>query len=378
MSHFTVIVIGPDIEAQLQPYHEFECTGTNDQYVVDVDVTDEIRSEFAKGSRTYYVLPDGRRVTCDDPALYREFTDDERREEPHPMGSMYSSKMSYESRDWGDGQGYRAKVFDPKAAGATAIEVPCVECMTLLEYIEYARGEMPTVGPFQSPDTDGEHKHGYVIVDSSNNVVSVINRTNPNKRWDWWVVGGRWTGFFPVKAGAKNVVALGKRSMLGRAARPETADVIRAGDVDFDRARSEASANANALFDAWESIFTKHGKAESWAECRTRFGKNYGAARTAYNDHPTIKATRAHDELRWMSPVDDLGYDREAYVAKCVNRALVPYAIVKDGKWYAKGTMGFWGISRDAMTQDEWNEQVQRLYADLPPDTLLTIVDCHI
>ena len=27
MSHFTVMVIGPDIADQLQPFHEFECTG---------------------------------------------------------------------------------------------------------------------------------------------------------------------------------------------------------------------------------------------------------------------------------------------------------------------------------------------------------------
>ena len=37
MSHFSVMVIGGNVEEQLQPYHEFECTGINDQYVVDVD-----------------------------------------------------------------------------------------------------------------------------------------------------------------------------------------------------------------------------------------------------------------------------------------------------------------------------------------------------
>ena len=26
---------------------------------------------------------------------------------------------------------------------------------------------------------------------------------NPNSRWDWWVVGGRWTGYMPLKAGAQ-------------------------------------------------------------------------------------------------------------------------------------------------------------------------------
>ena len=45
MSHFSVLVIGDDVEAILQPYHEFECTGINDQYVQDVDVTEECKEE---------------------------------------------------------------------------------------------------------------------------------------------------------------------------------------------------------------------------------------------------------------------------------------------------------------------------------------------
>jgi hypothetical protein len=39
MSHFTTLVIGDDVESALAPYHEYECTGVNDQYVVDVDMT---------------------------------------------------------------------------------------------------------------------------------------------------------------------------------------------------------------------------------------------------------------------------------------------------------------------------------------------------
>ena len=42
MSHFVVLVVGNDIEKQLQPFHEFECTGIDDEYVQDVDITDEV------------------------------------------------------------------------------------------------------------------------------------------------------------------------------------------------------------------------------------------------------------------------------------------------------------------------------------------------
>jgi len=43
MSHFNVLVIGANIERQLQPYHQFECTGFDDQYVKEVSIIDDVQ-----------------------------------------------------------------------------------------------------------------------------------------------------------------------------------------------------------------------------------------------------------------------------------------------------------------------------------------------
>ncbi len=48
MSHFSVLVIGDDPETQLAPFHEFECTGVDDQYIHDIDITDRLRASYAK------------------------------------------------------------------------------------------------------------------------------------------------------------------------------------------------------------------------------------------------------------------------------------------------------------------------------------------
>jgi hypothetical protein len=50
MSHFAVLVIGDNPEAQLAPYHEFECTGKNDQYVQDLDETADMHKGFEKAT----------------------------------------------------------------------------------------------------------------------------------------------------------------------------------------------------------------------------------------------------------------------------------------------------------------------------------------
>jgi hypothetical protein len=64
------MVVGPDVEEQLQPFHEFECTGENDQYVQDIDKTEEARknyeptevktfAEWIEGEYGYKVVPYG-------------------------------------------------------------------------------------------------------------------------------------------------------------------------------------------------------------------------------------------------------------------------------------------------------------------------------
>lgn len=40
--------------------------------------------------------------------------------------------------------------------------------------------------------------------------------------------------------------------------------------------------------------------------------------------------------------------------------------------------MGWFGMSTDEMSQEQWNELVQKFYDGLPDDALLTLVDCHI
>lgn len=60
MSHFPVIVVIPErptqesLAAALQPYHEFECTGTDDQYVQTIDVTAERRKSYIALSSLAY------------------------------------------------------------------------------------------------------------------------------------------------------------------------------------------------------------------------------------------------------------------------------------------------------------------------------------
>ena len=56
----------------------------------------------------------------------------------------------------------------------------------------------------------------------------------------------------------------------------------------------------------------------------------------------------------------------------------VPFAVVKHGEWYERGEMGWWAIVSNEKDKNEWEDQVKSLLKDIPEDTLLTVMDCHI
>lgn len=89
----------------------------------------------------------------------------------------------------------------------------------------------------------------------------------------------------------------------------------------------------------------------------------------------------------WQYGDKDEDYERlkaEGYcdqaLAKDVSNLheITTFAVVKDGEWYERGEMGLWGCVSNEKEADDWDAEVKALLIDLPGDTLLTVVDCHI
>jgi len=208
---------------------------------------------------------------------------------------------------------------------------------------------------------------------------------NPNAKWDWYVVGGRWTGFFKLKAGA--VGALGERSLLSsRDAEAGTADVLRKGDIDFASMRNEAGNKAANEYDMAMRIIGHLPKNKTWQEVRAECGDNHDKARTMFWDQERCTAWKAEEAKvgykNWpfgfdTSP-DDFVIDRERYIQNARNKAGTTFAVLKDGKWYERGKMGWWACVSDEKDAETWTSMFANLIDGLPDDTQLTVVDCHI
>jgi hypothetical protein len=375
MSHFTVLVIGQDPERQLAPYHEFECTGVVDEFVQSIDLTAEKREDYESDTRNMVkvpagvVVPDGTRDLVSHPAH-------------GTLVSRYASMFYVETGEKDPLGGARRTFQLPE--GYEEIEVPVRELMTFLEYVT-EDSESEPIGENVKPDLEGAQKWGWVRVDAAGEVLEVIDRTNPNKKWDWHVLGGRWTGFFKMKPHVRGIQ--GRPGLMTSPAKEGYADSAFKMDIDFEGMRAEAEAKAAEKFDAIRAIIEPHLPVQSWAEVRGQYWREDGAepelpggieaAREAYREQPAVKALRECEKYTWENAEDYAG-DRATYIRHQGIRSSMTFAVVKDGKWYERGSMGWWGCVSDEKDQGAWIEEFGKLVEGLPDDTLLSVYDCHI
>ena len=223
-------------------------------------------------------------------------------------------------------------------------------------------------------DDADKWKYGYVVVDKNDpeQVIKVIDRTNPNKKWDWWVVGGRWRGYFKLKPGCSGT--LGEASLLAGnyKDRPGRADRARKGDIDWAGMQQDAAFAAEKRFEEiaeiapidWESL-------ESIREREPDIVK----ARSIYYAQPSVK--KLCNAKTFIANMDSFLVGRDAYIADAAKHATAPFAFIKDGQWFERGRMGFWAVVFDDNPEKHYEDWI-KVFESLPDDTMMTCIDCHI
>ena len=308
MSHFSVLVITQTKPSQdelhqiMLPWHEYECTGY-EEYVIDVDVTDEMVAAHAA----------------------------------HGDGEPFTPKWV---KEWSG-----AKLKDGRY-----------------------------------------YKH-----------------TNPNKKWDWYQIGGRWTGMLvpyydPEKDSANRETCTlcngtGKRAdMPGQdkcngcagtgihTKRPTqwakiAGDQLRLGDIPLVTLRDEAERRALDKYDEATGIVGGR-PIPDWATVLAAQGTDYAKAREIYNNDPVIVALQEKDPF--LDSINSLRKSRADVARSARASAICPFAIVHEGKWYERGEMGWWACVSNEKDRDAWAEEFEALLDKLSPDSWLTVVDCHI
>lgn len=237
-----------------------------------------------------------------------------------------------------------------------------------------------------------EDEHDYGVDDMG---VFQWSTYNPDSKWDWYTVGGRWRGYFKLTERMAEDdaarAAVGSPGVFGNDPRYD-ADVVNRGDVDAEAMRKLAGDAAGVLWDKVQELFAHTDVPESWDTIRDRHGlKNIDAARAEYGAQERVRAVRKHDQkcreekrhddeiLGFYGGIEEFNVPRAQYVQEAADAAICPYAYVYEGRWFAPGEMGFWGMSTDDDDDKKrFYREFNEFFDQLPPETPLTLVDCHI
>lgn len=344
MSHFSILVVTDEEPTEevvariLQPWHEYECDGVNDEYVVEVDVTDRMEEVWNEDT-AMLKLADGS-IHC-------------RYDEKFYVGPP---------KDEFDAQMGRKSFVMP--LGATEITIPRHEQCAM---------EGQTKTEFAQEYGHWTHRDG-----------RFFEFTNPNHKWDGWTIGGRWSGSLQVVSGAES--RTGERSWTNEDDQIIGVDQAQYKNLDLAAMKSQAQHELRK----WaEDCCTKAELTMDDLNIACRIAPLAHEKWMALDED---SRPRGAEYAEWM---DTLGGDYSIYAAfrrKCFELPDVPegttliewidaaptisaWAVVQDNQWFERGEMGWFGMSHNE--KEDWGQTFNNLFDLIKPDQWVSIVDCH-
>jgi hypothetical protein len=317
MSHFAVMVIGDDVDGQLAPFHEFECTGVDDEYVQNIDKLVEASEEYEKRDE---------KISGRSYATFAEFV-----EKWYGLAPIESGREP----DLAGKHKYGWSRATPSGDVTEAIR----RTNPNAKWDWYQIGGRMT-GTFKLK----AFAHGEL------GSPGVFGREAPEGTAD------------QARKGDIDLEAM----------RDEAGE--RAGDR-YDRVHAVI---AGREFNSWPVIremYLSRGD-ESERGALIEAARHEYSAQPVIRD---IRASK-DDVVLWASfdGIENYMVPRDEYVERARRAAGVTFAVVKDGTWYEKGKMGWWAMVSDEKADGAWEREFAALLDSVPDDTTLTVVDCHI
>lgn len=157
----------------------------------------------------------------------------------------------------------------------------------------------------------------------------------PGSRWDWWMIGGRWSGYLSPEYD------------------PET-DPRNIKDCEYCEATGTTTAAVGAKYPAY---LPNVGK-----QCRQCDGKGRS---------PTWPTEWVQADEHNIKPVSEVPWPEIQ---------TLPSLVTPDGVWHeaVEGGFGMFGAERGPRTpEDDWRKQFMAL-VESNPDAIAVMVDCHV
>jgi hypothetical protein len=206
---------------------------------------------------------------------------------------------------------------------------------------------------------------------------SYTSTYNPKAKWDWYQIGGRWTGVldnYNPEKDPKNQEPCPYCKTTG----------IRTDLASKDEEITQSKVTVVQLAEAFTNFYQVMSKLQNVSTNEEELLKKQANDIAESIGGKVCNACRGTGVLtsfttQWVShsgdvmPVTDLLALSNEEFDKRVGFAVV----TPDGEWHEKGEMGWFGISSCEVDPEDWKEAV-RVLLTLNKDCNMVVVDCHI
>lgn len=201
--------------------------------------------------------------------------------------------------------------------------------------------------------------------------------SNANAKWDWFQIGGRWRGFFPLKPNA--VLRVDKPGVFDNEAEPDKGDIVSFDEIDFEAVATQTNEDAEKFWDEWQAWLKN--PTSDWDGPRSR-ALHMGLLHVVQGPAEGISWAvfcRPEDERRTWTDVPKIITEKEFFETyTCCFNPIVAFAVLDKDGWHEAGKLGWFGSSSD--TPETYVEFRRTFMEKFIKDdgALYVVVDYHI
>lgn len=161
---------------------------------------------------------------------------------------------------------------------------------------------------------------------------------NPESKWDWWTIGGRWTGA-----------------------------LVKDYDPEKDPSNQEICFLCEGSGDRPGWVTYRIHEGTKIREFKDDWSKQMNGCNGCQGTGQTVKFP-----TQWKKFKDDVR------PVRLLEPDCIPFAILTpDGAWHQRADMGWWGMTSNEMDETIWEKEVRALY-QTHHEAIAVAVDCHI
>lgn len=175
----------------------------------------------------------------------------------------------------------------------------------------------------------------------------VWSQYNPNSKWDWWVIGGRWPNKLMAHKDAETINP--QPTALGGQWDGQRTAGARKRDIDWEGMGVAQSEDAASWWDKAVAQVAEH----------------------AFND-----PEEAAKMMYWTAGAR-AGETREEYIQRQVKFS-AGAILTGDGVWHEMGRHGWFGTQEDGIGEDAWAKEVKRIVDEAGEHDWFVFCDLHI